>query len=168
MNYHAITYPDLNNGVGLRVTLWLSGCNNKCKGCQNPQTWNENSGKKFNKLAKESLFLALSKDYISGITFSGGDPLHDNNIYELNNLIDEIKEYFPNKNIWIYSGSVIENIFNENSLRKNIVEKCDVFVDGKFVEELKDLSLPWRGSSNQRVIDIKQTLSQDRLVLYCD
>ena len=168
MNYHAITYPDLNNGVGLRVTLWLSGCNNKCKGCQNPQTWNENSGKKFNKLAKESLFLALSKDYISGITFSGGDPLHDNNIYELNNLIDEIKEYFPNKNIWIYSGSVIENIFNENSLRKNIVEKCDVFVDGKFIEELKDLSLPWRGSSNQRVIDIKQTLSQDRLVLYCD
>lgn len=168
MNYHAITYPDLNNGVGLRVTLWLSGCNNKCKGCQNPQTWNENSGKKFNKSSKENLFLALSKDYISGVTFSGGDPLHDNNIYELNNLIDEIKESFPNKNIWIYSGSVIENIFDENSLRKKIVEKCDVFVDGKFVEELKDLSLPWRGSSNQRVIDIKQTLSQDRLVLYCD
>ena len=168
MNYHAITYPDLNNGVGLRVTLWLSGCNNKCKGCQNPQTWNENSGKKFNKSAKENLFSALNKDYISGITFSGGDPLHDNNIYELNNLIDEIKEIFPNKNIWIYSGSVIENIFNENSLRKKIIEKCDVFVDGKFIEELKDLSLPWRGSANQRVIDVKETLAQNKVILYCN
>ena len=168
MNYHSITYPDLNNGVGLRVTLWLSGCNNKCKGCQNPQTWNANSGKRFNKSTKEELFSILSKEYISGITFSGGDPLHENNIIELNNLINEIKENFPNKNIWIYSGNTIDDIFNEDSLRKEIIKKCDIFVDGKFIEELKDLSLPWRGSANQRVIDVQKTLSQNKIVLYCN
>ena len=96
MNYHNLTYPDQNNGDGLRVVLWLSGCPHHCFNCQNPQTWDENSGIEFDIEAKKELFDELSKDYISGITFSGGDPLHENNIIEVNNIIQEIKKQFPN------------------------------------------------------------------------
>ena len=109
MNYHNITYPDMNNGDGLRVVLWLSGCNHHCMNCQNPQTWNPDSGIKFDSAAKEELFRELEKDYISGITFTGGDPLHENNVDEVLSLVYEIKDKYPNKTIWIYSGYTLEN-----------------------------------------------------------
>lgn len=166
MNYHNITYPDLNNGIGLRVTLWLSGCDNKCKGCHNPQTWDKNSGAKFNDTTKKKLFDVLAKEYIEGITFSGGDPLHENNIKEVNELIDEIRTKYPQKTIWLFTGNTLENIYKEESIRKEIVEKCDVLVDGRFMEEQKDLSLAWRGSRNQRVIDIPKTLKSGKIELY--
>lgn len=168
MNYHDITYPDLNNGIGLRVTLWLSGCDNKCKGCHNPQTWDKNSGTKFDDAAKKKLFDVLEKDYIEGITFSGGDPLHENNIEEVNALIDEIIVKYPNKTIWLFTGNTLENICKEKSIRKEIVKKCNVLVDGRFIEKQKDLSLAWRGSKNQRVIDIPKTLKSGKIELYIE
>lgn len=168
MNYHDITYPDLNNGIGLRVTLWLSGCNNKCKGCHNPQTWDKNSGTKFDSTAKKRLFDILAKDYIDGITFSGGDPLHENNVEEVNKLIDEIKEKYPKKSIWMFTGNTLENICKDGTIKEEIIKKCDILVDGKFIQEQKDLSLAWRGSRNQRVIDIPKTIKSGEIKLYIE
>ena len=164
MNYHNISYPDMNNGDGLRVVLWLSGCSHKCKGCHNQQTWDVNSGINFDESAKKELFEELGKDYISGITFSGGDPLHENNINEVLELIIEIKDKFPNKNIWLYTGYYFNEIFDE--IRKQIVSKCDVLIDGRYVESLRDVSAHWVGSTNQSVIDVKKSLKENKIVLY--
>lgn len=180
MNYHNLTYPDQNNGDGLRVVLWLSGCSHHCFNCQNPQTWDENSGIEFNIEAKKELFDELSKDYISGITFSGGDPLHKNNIIEVNNIIQEIKKQFPNKTIWLYTGyiweelspnTLIRGIDEESTIhnvRANIIKSCDVVVDGPYIDDLRDITLKWRGSSNQRVIDVQKTLQNGEIVLWTD
>ena len=176
MNYHNITYPDQNNGDGLRVVLWLSGCSHHCKGCQNPQTWNSNSGISFDENAKKELFEELEKDYISGITFTGGDPLHENNLNEVYKLISEIKLLYPNKTIWLYSGYTWEEICNEDyivleeyfTLRQAIVSQCDVLVEGEYKEELRDITLKWRGSSNQKVLDVQESLKQNKVILYCD
>lgn len=179
MNYHNITYPDMNNGDGLRVVLWLSGCSHYCKGCQNPQTWNTNSGIPFDKTAKEELFRELEKDYISGVTFSGGDPLHINNIEEVMEIILEIKNKFPNKTIWLYTGynwedcvmqagEIVHSHNGDRFRRQCIVEECDVLVDGFYDEKKRDVSLKWRGSSNQRVIAVQESLKQNKVVLHCD
>ena len=184
MNYHNITKDDMLNGSGLRVVLWLSGCSHHCKGCQNPQTWDENSGIPFDEDAKEELFRELSKDYISGITFSGGDPMHENNLDEVLQLIEEIKYKFPNKTIWLYTGYTLGECepFSENGvvnpdefapklqciLRKRweIIKNIDVLIDGRYKEKLRDISLHWIGSSNQRVIDIKRSLKKGEVVLW--
>ena len=167
MNYHNITYPDMNNGDGLRVVLWLSACSHYCKNCQNQQTWNANSGVTFDHSAKEELFSELQKDYISGITFSGGDPLHKNNVDELLNLIIEIKKGFPSKNIWLYTGFTWEEIFKSTyKIRQQIVSECDVLVDGKYVDELRNPSIHWVGSANQRVIDVQKSLKENKVVLH--
>ena len=181
MNYHNITYPDMNNGSGLRVVLWLSACSHHCKGCQNPQTWDINSGIPFDENAKEELFRELSKDYISGITFTGGDPLHENNLDEVLQLIEEIRSKFSNKTIWLYTGYEWEDIWYDSKIviddytnkvyedykkRQQIISKCDVLVDGEYKEELRDISLHWRGSSNQRVIDVQESLKKGEIVLW--
>lgn len=183
MNYHNITHDDMNNGDGLRVVLWLSGCSHHCKNCQNPQTWNPESGISFDEVAKQELFTELSKDYISGITFTGGDPLHKNNQKDVYHLICEIREKFPTKTIWLYTGYTFEQCVLEpggdlpthNVLkyvlkfnRQCIIERCDVLVDGEYIEEQRDITLKWRGSKNQRVINIPETLKQNKVVLYCD
>lgn len=164
MNYHNITTDDMNNGSGLRVVLWLSGCSHRCKKCQNPQTWNCESGILFDDNAKKELFNELSKDYISGITFSGGDPLYKSNRYGVFLLCNEIKDKFPNKTIWLYSGYTIEEIFKVREMYK-VLTCVDVLVDGKFIEELKDINAHWVGSSNQRVINVKQTLEKNKIIL---
>ena len=172
MNYHKIEKTSVANGTGIRVVLWVSGCRCKCKGCQNPDTWPFDSGKAFDEKAKEELFEALDKTYIQGITFSGGHPLENENLQEVYDIIMEIREKFPSKDIWMYTGYQFNRIINNKSrdmyatYRKKIVELCDVVVDGAFIEELKDITLKWRGSSNQRVIDVKKTLEQDEVVLY--
>ena len=177
MNYHNISYPDQNNGDGLRVVLWLSGCSHHCKGCQNPQTWNTNSGIPFDEKAKEELFRELENDYISGITFSGGDPLHENNLDEVLKLICEIRDKFSDKTIWLYSGYRFEECIleigelvhnhNYNRFRRQcILKECDVLVDGKYIDELRDISLHWRGSINQRVIDVQESLKKGEIVLW--
>lgn len=164
MNYHNITYPDQNNGDGLRVVLWLSGCSHHCKGCQNPQTWDKNSGIEFDEKAKQEIFEQLKQKYISGITFSGGDPLHENNIDELYQLILDIKGTFPEKTLWLYTGYTWEELFDftnnsrKNVMRRNIIYLCNVVVDGKYIQQLRDVSLHWCGSSNQRVIDVQRSI----------
>ena len=175
MNYHNITYPDMNNGDGLRVVLWLSGCSHHCYNCQNPQTWDVNSGIPFDESAKEELFRELGKDYISGLTLSGGDPLHEANLDGVLDLVNEIRLSFPNKSIWIYSGYQWSEIFNDGVYltkncygwkRREIVRQCTVMVDGRYIDSQRNPSKKWAGSNNQHVIDIQQSLQKGEIVLW--
>lgn len=178
MNYLKIEHEDVCNGSGLRCTIWFTSCSHMCKGCFNKETWNPDSGILFDESAKQEILNELSKDYISGITLSGGDPLHENNLSEVLSLIEEIRNLFPNKTIWLYTGYTWEDLINVNYpldsewenriLRKYIIELCDVLVDGEYIDEQRDVTLKWRGSSNQRVIDVQKSLEQGKVVLYCD
>ena len=145
MRISSITYPDVNNGLGFRVTLWVQGCSHHCKGCQNKETWDFNGGREFSDNDKKIIFEALSKEYIKGITFSGGDPL--DSFDEVYSLCNEIKKTFPNKDIWVYTGYTLEDI--EKSRRKPLLDLVDILVDGEYNEALRDISLAFRGSSNQ-------------------
>jgi len=160
MRYHNITKDDMLNGDGLRVVLWVAGCSHCCKECQNPITWDPNGGLLFDEAAKMELFEALDKPYISGITFSGGDPLHSANRLDVRNLMEEIKEKFPDKTIWLYTGDSWENI-----LHYPLLQYVDVLVDGEFKVDLKDNNLLWKGSKNQRVIDVQKSLKQTDTVI---
>ncbi|MCR4989887.1 MAG: anaerobic ribonucleoside-triphosphate reductase activating protein [Lachnospiraceae bacterium] len=166
MRYHNITKDDMLNGDGLRVVLWVAGCSHCCKECQNPVTWDPAGGLLFDDDAKKEIFDQLDKDYISGITFSGGDPLHAANRLDVRNFMAEIKKKYPNKTIWLYTGDSWENIMHYSCM-----QYVDVLVDGEFVVELKDVKLRWKGSSNQRVIDVQKTLeSTDPAtpILHCE
>ena len=164
MNYHNITHEDMNNGDGLRVVLWTAGCSHHCKGCQNPQTWDPNSGIPFDDAAFEEIRNELSKDYISGITFSGGDPLYCENRDAIEHLIRTIKnEFGDSKNIWLWTGFLWEDIKD-----LPFIDLIDVIVDGPFILEERDISLKWKGSKNQRVIDVKASLKTNDVILYCD
>ena len=173
----------MNNGNGLRVVLWLSGCSHHCYNCQNPQTWNPDSGIPFDESAKQEIFNELSKDYISGITFSGGDPLHENNLDEVLKLVKEIRISFPEKTIWLYTGynfDLLNSKYNEYKYtpfaanadewltRWEIISHVNVLVDGEYIDEQRDLTKKWAGSSNQRVIDVQQSLTQNKVLLYCN
>lgn len=151
------------NGDGLRVVLWTAGCSHCCKDCQNPVTWDPNGGLPFTEAEEAEIFSELDKDYVSGITFSGGDPLHPANITAVTALAGKIREKYPRKTIWLYTGSLWEEIQCEE-----IVNYLDVCVDGEFQVDKKDLTLKWRGSSNQRVIDVPATLREGRIVLHAD
>lgn len=155
MRYHNITKDDMLNGDGLRVVLWVSGCSHCCKECHNPITWDPDGGLLFDEAAKQEVFAQLNKSYISGITFSGGDPLHAANRLDVRNLMEEIKEKYPDKTIWLYTGDLWEDIFHYP-----LLQFVDVLVDGEFMVDLKDPKLLWKGSSNQRVIDVQQSLRQ--------
>ena len=152
MRYHNITKDDMLNGDGLRVVLWVAGCEHCCKGCQNPVTWDPNGGLEFDESAKNEIFEQLDQSYISGITFSGGDPLHCANRGGVKQLAMEIREKYPDKTIWLYTGDVWEDVMNYGLMRY-----VDVLVDGEFEQEKKDTTLMWKGSSNQRVIDVQAT-----------
>ncbi len=161
MRYHNITKDDMLNGDGLRVVLWVAGCSHCCQDCQNPMTWDPNGGLAFDESVKQELFAELDKDYIAGITFSGGDPLHGSNRYEVKQLAREIREQYPDKTIWLYTGDEWENIKSES-----IMKYLDVLVDGEFEADKKDNQLHWRGSSNQRVIDVQKSLQEDKVILH--
>lgn len=198
------------NGSGLRVVLWLSGCSHKCQGCQNPQTWDANSGIPFDESAKEELFRELDKDYISGLTLTGGDPLFDGNLDGVLDLVTEINKRYntapnrirlsrPWKSIWLYTGYTIStykyfddtiftfhssyyhpNPFNgehikvddkayfikQDRKRVEIVKNIDVLIDGQYIDSQRNILLPWVGSSNQRVINVKESLQKDEIVLW--
>lgn len=151
------------NGDGLRVVLWVSGCSHGCKGCHNPVTWDPNGGLEFDQEAKEEIFTELEKDYISGITFSGGDPLFFSNCSDVLKLIREIKERFPGKTVWLYTGFEWEAISE-----LEVMKYLDVLVDGRFMIEKKDTKLQWKGSANQRVIDVPATRKEGQVVLHCE
>ena len=157
MNYHSIFHDDMKNGEGLRVTLFVSGCDHKCKGCHNPMTHDPKSGQIFNHAALDKIREYLDHDYIDGLTLSGGDPLYCSNRVEINNLIDIIRNEFPTKTIWLYTGYKFDAIMQDPEL-KSIVSKVDVVVDGKFEQDKADANYPWAGSTNQAVINIKETL----------
>lgn len=162
MNYHKIEKTSIANGEGIRVVLWVSGCTIHCRGCHNPETWSLNSGKPFNLEAKNELFESLDKPYIKGITFSGGNPL--DSFFEVFTLCKEIKERFPTKDIWLYSGYTYEEI--NQKIMGIILEYVDVLVDGKYIEEQRDLTLKWCGSRNQRVINVQESLKENKIILY--
>ena len=163
MRYHNITKDDMLNGYGLRVVLWVAGCAHHCPQCQNPITHDVNGGILFDEAAKEELFNELRKDYIDGITFSGGDPLHPVNVNEIGELIAEINALFPNKTKWLYTGYKFEEI---QSLP--FIPMLDVVCDGKFEIDKFDANLHWVGSSNQGVIDVKKTIDEGVVVLFKD
>ncbi|WQJ53317.1 MAG: anaerobic ribonucleotide reductase small subunit [Wendovervirus sonii] len=157
MNILTLTTPNMENGLGCRVTMWVSGCSHHCEGCHNKHTWDYGQGHMLNdNIVKEKIFKALDHDYIQGLTISGGDPLDqtDESLIELTNFIKEYKNKFPKKDIWIYSGSIYEKL---TSSQKEVVALCDVMVDGPFIQNKKELDLAFRGSSNQRIIDLNET-----------
>lgn len=169
MNYHNITKDDMKNGDGIRVVLWVAGCEHYCHECHNKQTWSYESGIYFDDLALDELRKELSKSYVSGITFSGGDPLAPRNREEVLNIIKWVREYFPDKTIWVYTGYKYEQLlFEGNHLAVAIIKNTDVLVDGEYKNHLRDTNLKWRGSSNQRVIDVKKSLEKCGAVLHCD
>lgn len=151
MKYLDILDCDIADGEGIRVTLFVSGCSHHCKGCHNPESWNPDNGKEFTEEVKEKLFKLIDRPYIDGLTLSGGDPLFCNNIKDIRQLCFEFKQKFPNKTIWLYTGYTLDKIKALDFLR------CiDVIVDGPFIQELRDITLPFRGSSNQKIIKIKE------------
>lgn len=162
MRYHNITKDDMLNGDGLRVVLWVAGCSHCCRDCQNPVTWDPDGGLLFDETAKQEIFEQLKMPYISGITFSGGDPLHAANRLDVRHLMEEIRERYPDKTIWLYTGDSWENIHHYP-----LMKYVDVLVDGEFMADLKDARLLWKGSSNQRVIDVQKSLQRKELVLHC-
>lgn len=161
-----ITAPDINNGIGIRVTLWVAGCNHHCPGCHNAWSWNFNQGKDF--IEEQDYILSklenwLSRDYVDGITLSGGDPLcqDERGLISLLDIIKWVRLNFPTKTIWLYTGYVYEDIINDNDdsriniLKKDILNNIDVLVDGPYKEELRDVShTPFRGSTNQRLLTL--------------
>ena len=165
MNYHNIKTDDMLNGDGLRVTCWVSGCNMGCFNCYNPQTWDFDSGIPFTEETMQEILYDLSKPYIKGLTLSGGHPLDPHNALEVLEIVKRVKMVFPNKDIWIYSGYVWENIMKDETL-KEILKYIDVLVDGAYVDELRDISLAFRGSSNQRIIDVPKSLEQNKVILW--
>lgn len=161
MKYHDITKCDMLNGSGIRVCLWVSGCVHNCIGCHNPITHDENDGVLFTKETREELECALSYDYIEGLTLTGGDPLHPKNRDEILYLCKYIKEVFPQKNIWLYTGYLYEEISEIE-----ILDYIDVLIDGPFCIDKLSPNEKWVGSYNQRVIDVKKTKKNKKIILY--
>jgi anaerobic ribonucleoside-triphosphate reductase activating protein len=161
MNYLGIDKSSISNGPGVRVVLWVAGCKVHCKGCQNPESWDFHAGKVFDDNAKQELFDALSRPYIRGITISGGNPL--DRPCEVFRLVTEIKTKFPNKDIWLYSGYTYDEIRLSRERFKGLMG-VDVLVDGPYIEEQRDITLAFRGSKNQRLIDVKETLKQGKII----
>lgn len=160
MNYAKLRSVDISNGSGVRVSLFVSGCNNHCKGCFNPETWDFKYGKRYHEVDTTNKILKLlDHDYISGLTILGGEPLDVKNLGVVTNLCWIVKHVYPDKTIWLYTGDIYENV-----KYLEVINYIDVLVDGAFVEELKDISLTFRGSSNQRIIDVKKSLKQDMVV----
>ena len=165
MNYEKIDKCSVSNGSGVRTVLWVSGCDIHCRNCQNPQTWDFNSGIPFTDDTMQEILYDLSKPYIKGLTLSGGHPLDPHNALKVLEIVKRVKMVFPNKDIWIYSGYVWEDIIKDETLRE-ILKYTDVLVDGAYVDELRDISLPFVGSSNQRIIDVEKSLVENKVILW--
>ena len=160
MNYHNITKDDMNNGDGVRVVLWVSGCSHHCPQCHNPQTWDKNAGEEFTGEVLDNLLEKLKRPYIKRLTLSGGDPLFLGNRDEITNVVRKVKKNFPNIKIWCYTGYLWEDVKDLPCM-----DFIDVLVDGEFKVELKDITLPFCGSSNQRIINVKESLKKGCVVL---
>lgn len=164
MKYAKIRKMDISNGEGVRVSLFVQGCSFHCKNCFNQETWDFNGGKEFTTAEIQKIIELADKDYIAGLSILGGEPLHNNNVDEVFHIVATFKEKFPNKDIWLWTGFKFEDAIKD-SKRKFILRNVDVLIDGQFEEDKKDLTLKWRGSSNQRVIDCKKSLAENKIIL---
>lgn len=167
MHYAKIKHFDIANGEGVRMSLFVSGCKFYCKDCFNSEAWDYNYGELYTQETEDTLFNLINNPNIDGLSILGGDPLwqDDNGLKQLIHLVSRIT--FINKTVWIWSGFTWEYIMNKGTpLQKALIKSCDVWVDGQFEADKKDLRLKWCGSSNQRVIDIKKTIAQNEIILY--
>lgn len=160
MNYQKIDKCNMNNGSGLRIVVWLSGCNHYCNGCFNPETWDSNNGDLFSEEQLNIICETLKEDWCQGITLTGGDPMYKYNIEDVLTLCKHIKKHFPNKNIWLYTGSTWDEIKDSE-----LMGYIDVLVDGEYQIENNSPDKHWVGSANQRVIDVKDSLKKGEAVL---
>lgn len=161
MNYMEIKFPDSANGSGVRVSLFVSGCTHHCKGCFNPETWSFDAGKPFDSEAKQLIMDHMAKSYVSGLSLLGGEPMEPSNAEALIPFVQEIREKFPNKDVWAWTGYLFENLTDKN--QQDLLKLLDFIVDGKFEEVNKKVGLKFRGSSNQRLIDVQTSLSTGSL-----
>ena len=170
MNYGEIKKCDIANGEGVRVSLFVSGCTHHCRGCFNPETWDFNYGRLFDDKAEEEIFSALSANYISGLSLLGGEPFEPENQRALLPFLRKVKAVFPTKNIWCYTGYLFEELLGGSKAHcectKEMLLLIDILVDGEFHLEKKDISLAYRGSSNQRIIDVRKSFEGGRIELY--
>ena len=187
MRFASMRNLDISNGEGVGVSLFVQGCDRHCFNCFNPDTWDFNGGKEWTEETKNKFIKLIDRPYINRISVLGGEPLAEQNLDEVLSLIKEIRISYPYKTIWLYTGfrwnyimnyqpvetddfNYIEESYNDWVMekRKQIISLCNVVVDGEYIDEQKDLTLAWRGSKNQHVIDVKQSLAQNKMVLYCD
>ena len=179
MRYAQIREMDISNGEGVGVALFVQGCHFHCYNCFNPDTWDFNSGKEWTQDTEDKLIELANKPYIKRLSILGGEPLADENLDGVLHLVDRFRLLCPNKTIWLYSGYEYQHIFRgepsclskegyNNYKRRKIIEAVDVFVDGRYIDSQRDVSLRWKGSKNQHVIDVQKSLEQNKMVLYCD
>ena len=173
MNFGEIKKCDIANGEGVRVSLFVSGCTHHCKGCFNAQTWDFNFGEPFTEGVEASLLEDLAPSYIVGLTLLGGEPMEPENQWALVPFLRKVKEKLPNKTIWCYTGYTLDKDLVEGGrafceVTEEMLSMMDVLVDGEFVEALKDIRLVFKGSSNQRIINLKETLKKGEIVLYME
>lgn len=173
MNYATIKNCDIANGPGVRISLFVSGCTHRCKGCFNEVAWDFNYGQPFTQETVEMILGMMAPSYIKGITLLGGEPFEPQNQPTLLELVKRIRQKYPDKSIWAFSGylyekDILAGRLGDPAITRAFLEHIDVLVDGPFVESLKDLSLRFRGSSNQRLIDVKRSLAQGQTVLWED
>ena len=172
MNYGAIKARDIANGPGVRVSLFVSGCTHRCPGCFNPDTWDFDYGVPFTPDTVAEILNLMAPDYITGFTLLGGEPMEPQNQVTVLPLLQKIKARYPTKSIWMYSGYVLEELLSQDSVRCDatdaILSLVDVLVDGEFVLAQKDIRLRFRGSANQRLIDLPRTLADGHVVLWDD
>ena len=170
MHYSTIKDCDIANGIGVRITLFVSGCTNHCKNCFQPQTWDFDFGEPFTEETEEKLLAMLKPDYINGLTLLGGEPMEPQNQRALVPFLKRVREAYPNKNIWCFTGFTYEILKTDGShprceVTDEMLSLIDVLVDGRYVDELKDLTLQFRGSSNQRLIDMGKTRENGEVTL---
>ena len=170
----AVTGPDINNGSGFRVTIWVSGCTHACPGCQNKHTWKYGQGHKLDDMVpyhltcKEKILNLIGDKHIDGVTISGGDPLDQSAqaLKELAKFLSDIKKRYPKKSIWLYTGYLIEDL--NNYPHKEVIKNCDVIIDGPYVKEKRNITIPFRGSTNQRIIDVQKSFKENKICIIDD
>ena len=175
MNYATIKWTDIANGEGVRISLFVSGCTHRCKNCFNEVAWDFTYGDLFDETVENKIIQELASDYIAGISLLGGEPLEPQNQKALYPFVKKVKKAYPDKTIWCYTGFVfdeksglLKETHKNTEWTKELISTFDVLVDGAYIEELKDIRLKFRGSSNQRVIDVKKSLSKGECVLYLE
>ena len=170
MKYATIKKYDVANGPGVRVSIFVSGCNHHCKGCFNEEAWDFNYGNPFTEETIDEIISAMAPDYIKGLSLLGGEPFELVNVKGFLPLVKKVKELYPNKTIWAYTGylfdkEILDDICKKSKEMEEFVKYLDIVVDGKFVSSLKQSNLIFKGSSNQRIIDVKETLKQGKIIL---